>query len=141
MRATVVTHRAPRQMSFRADVQLLVYRRPAQPCGLQASRRPMGSRMDSDSQAASFKREDARPVQSFGAWRCMHWGTPAANTAAAGAALVFFLGDPRLPGPLRGAPRKAQSALSTLAATPVHTPRVQSTSDLRVGDHSPTGLT
>jgi hypothetical protein len=28
MRATVVTHRAARQMSFRAKVQLLVYRRP-----------------------------------------------------------------------------------------------------------------
>jgi hypothetical protein len=30
MRATVVTHRTPRQMSFRAKLQQLVYRRPEQ---------------------------------------------------------------------------------------------------------------
>ncbi len=59
----------------------------------------------------------ARTVQSFGAWvaALLHLGRD--RRSAAGAALVLLLGHPRLPALLCGAPRKAQWALSMLAAT------------------------
>jgi hypothetical protein len=45
-------------------------------------------------QGRVLRQEDARTVQSFGAWRCLHWGASAANAAPL-LALVFFVADPR----------------------------------------------
>ena len=62
---------------------------------------------------------NAGPVQSFGARRCVHSGTSAANgNPRPGAALVFFLGDPRLPALLCGTPRKSQGGGRTPSSAP-----------------------